>query len=133
MASATTSAIRIELVVGDDERRPEQDRVAVDAVRVAGARVHEHTTSARGRDDRLGQPGLSPIRLARGPIRDELQADHQAATADLPDRRVAPEPIEQQPGQSFPLRRARLDQVLVVQDAQDLAGDRRPDRAHGRT
>ena len=47
-------------------------------------------------------------------------------TAGWSPRRAA-----QQPEKPVPLRRARLDQVLVAQDAQDLARDRRPDRRVG--
>ena len=52
-APATASDDPLQLGVGDDERRAEQDRVAVDAVRVARARVDEHARVAGRPDDRL--------------------------------------------------------------------------------
>ena len=83
----------LELGIGDDERRPEQDRVAVDAVGVAGPRV-ERGRRARGRPGRrLGDPGGARERRPRLPIGDELDPDQQAAATDLTDRRVPAEAV----------------------------------------
>ena len=71
-----------ELGVGDHEWRPEQDRVAIDPVRVAGSRVDEDARVARRADDGLGQPGCARERAARLAILDQLEADHEAAPAD---------------------------------------------------
>ncbi len=129
IASARTSAIRIELVVGDDERRAEQDRVAVDAVGVARPRVDQDTAPAGGGDDGLGDVRGARERPAGLPVRDELEADQQAAAADLADVRVVRRAGRAaRPSRRSPFRGARRDEVLVVEDAQHLARHRRPDR-----
>ena len=136
-AAATASIATVddprsgELVVGDDERRSEQDRVAVRAVGDARcpsrrstprSRPRARTTAsvtraARGNGARVSRSATSSsptIRPAAADLAD-------AAGGRRADRRGAP-------ASRSPLRALAVDQVLVAQDPQDLAGDGRPDR-----
>ena len=79
-----------QLVVGDDEWRPEQDRVAVGPVGVARPGIDEDPAPAGGAYDRLGEPRGPRVGPARFALGDELQPDHQSATTHLPDRWVIP-------------------------------------------
>ena len=89
--------------------------------------VEQQASLARRAHDPLRQPVAARERRARLAVRDELDADQQAAAADLADVRVVVQPIVEQRLQPVALRGARLDQVLVLEDPQDLAGDRRAD------
>ena len=128
--SASTVGDPLELVVRDDERRPEQDRVAVDAVGAcrspsrAGRRARGRPATTASVDPvgaRERRPGL--------PVGDELDADQQAAAADLADGRVVAERRPRRSARSrSPFDGAGLDERLRLEDAQDLAGDGRADR-----
>ena len=105
--------MRAELVVGDDERRPEEDRVAIDAVRVAGTGVEEEP-AARGRPENgLRHPSGPGEGLASGAVGDELDSDEQAPPADLPDGWMVADRTVEEIAKSLAFRCAGLDQVLV--------------------
>ena len=107
-----------------DERRPEQDRVAVDPVRVARPRVDEDAGVARRADDALRQAGGARERPPRLAVRDQLEPDHQPPAADLADvLGCGAEPLVEQVREPLALVPARLDEVLLVEDPEDLAGD----------
>ncbi len=124
IASVRPSAIATELIVRHDERRTEQDRIAIDAVREARPAVEQQARVSGIPDDRLGQPGGSWERLAALEIRDELDPDHEAAAADLADVRVAGETLVEQGPEPFALDPRRLDERLRLDDAEHFARDR---------
>ena len=95
---------------------------------VARPRVDEDPGVARRPDDALGQRSARGNGAPRLAVRDELEADHQAATADLADVRVRREPLVEQVREALALDRARLDEVLLVEDPEHLARDRRAAR-----
>ena len=88
IASARPSAIRVSSASVIDERRPEQDRVAVDAVRVARARVEQQAALSRG-----PVTIASTSRAARGygsrvsRSRTSSTPTSRPAAADVADRR----------------------------------------------
>ncbi len=91
---------------------------------VAGPGVDEDAAVAGATDDRFGEPRRTRERTAGLAILDQLEPDHQPPAADLADggrrRRADPRERGLEP---VALRRARLDQVLVLEDPEDLAGD----------
>ena len=101
--------------------------VAVRAVGEAGAGVEQHAVRPAGPDDRLGDPVGARERRAGLAVGDELHPEQQPAPADLADVRVAAEALAEQRLEPLALRGARLDEVLVLEDPQHLAGHRRAD------
>ena len=70
---------------------------------------------------------MTPIgareRGARFAIRDELEADQQASAANLADVRVVGEALVQQGSEAVALPCACLDQALLLEDPEHLAGN----------
>ena len=120
---------QVELRVGDHERRSQEDRVAIDAVGVAGTGVDQETPLAGRPNDALGDPCSPWEWFPAASIGDELEADQQTAAPDLADVRIVAEPDLEAGHQALALRGARLDEVLRLEDAQDLARDRGGHRA----
>ena len=107
------STIAVELGVGDDERGTDEEQVAVDAVRAAGARVDEQAEVLRRRGHPLGDAGDAGERRLRRPVRDELDADEQAAPAHVADDLHVRERLAQLVEQACAEHPAALDEVVL--------------------
>src|SRR5215211_4980864 len=113
----------LELRIGDHEWWSEQDRVAVDAVRVAGTGVQEHPPSPRVADDGLGESRASRERLSRFTICDELDPDHQPAAPDLADVALVRHGRLEKSAQPIAFRGTRCHEILVPKDPQHFPRD----------
>ena len=114
-----------QLVVGDHERRTQQDRVAIGAVGVARAGVQQQAAVAGRGDDRLDELRRARPGLARLAVPHELDADHQSPPPDVADDRVRVQPLVEQGREPFALRGRCADQRLGLEDPQHLPRDRR--------
>src|SRR4029079_2684649 len=74
---------QVRLVVGEGERRPDHDQIAVRAVGAAGAGVQQQPPSLRGGDHAFGGPVGAGEGLFRPPVGHELHADHRPEPPDV--------------------------------------------------
>ena len=102
------------MVVVDDVGRREKDVVAAPAVdRPAGRIAHQSARHGLGLDPRMQLAGRVEGRAA-GPVGDQLQADEQAAAADIADVMMVAEALLQARAQYRALLAHVVQQPLAL-------------------